>query len=250
MTSPAISDASEKFLDRPKKSILGAENSSKKARALAQMDNEIDAPSPKKIKSLALVIDAKGRFYSTVTLFVNNEPQPTNNILASNKVELNLGSDQESDKENSTWNVHRQWNCDFTIYFEGHFVRHTGTPDLVLKKRDTKRKLSEASEEFVDLPTKRARIDLEQNLPNNSSPLKKTRQYGKRGCASSPPQAPDFNDDLDSTFKQVGGVKKTTVAGAKGHKKDEMGTVMVKNKVTEKVKVTGVYIPSDFYCIM
>lgn len=140
-------------------------------------------------------------------------------------------------------------------------MNHKGTPELVSKKRDAKRKPLEEVE-FVDRPTKRVRVDPEQDLLDISSPLKgksprKTKQYGKRGRASSPPH---FDDDLDSipeplkTVGRPGGVKKSTVAGAmkgKTDKKDEVKAVAaaVKSKVPEKVKATSMCISSGFCCI-
>lgn len=113
--------------------------------------------------------------------------------------------------------------------------------------------------EFVERPAKRVRVDPEQDLPDISSPLKgksprKTKQYGKRGRASSPPQAPDFNDDLDSIPEppkpvgRPGGVKKATVAGAMKGKTDKKEVkTAAKSKAPEKVKAISMYISSNFF---
>lgn len=95
------SDVIEKSPKRLKKLAQGAGKPSKKGRALAQTDNEIDAPSPKKLKSSAPVTKVEGKPSAHVAaLCIDDGPLPAIDISASDEAELNLGSD----KENSTCN--------------------------------------------------------------------------------------------------------------------------------------------------
>lgn len=103
------SDVTVKSPDHSKKSSPGLGKPSKKGRALIQSDDEIEEPSPKKLKSAPVpnTIDASHTAAPPV-IIPDNERLP----LDDDEGELDLGSD----KENSAYNAIRHGNCKLIIY--------------------------------------------------------------------------------------------------------------------------------------